>query len=133
MAIDVCDDCGTITECECPNPVGPGHPEYRGMSAQEWTEEKLGPALEEKLGINKEFHERNAEAALKQMNLGKDYYDGKVCLESMKVIGWFRHFALASAMKYLWRCERKGSYLEDLRKARDYIDDLIEMEEGKDG
>jgi hypothetical protein len=35
-----------------------------------------------------------------------------------------------SCLKYLLRAGRKGSKLEDLKKARHYLDKMIELEEG---
>lgn len=42
----------------------------------------------------------------------------------------FRGYLKGNCMKYLWRYERKGKALEDLRKAQWYLDKLIdEVEE----
>lgn len=42
------------------------------------------------------------------------------------------NFCLGNAVKYIWRADLKGSALEDLRKARWYIDREIErLESGK--
>ena len=40
----------------------------------------------------------------------------------------FRGFLRGNAIKYLARCDKKGALVEDLRKARHYIDKLIEEE-----
>jgi hypothetical protein len=40
----------------------------------------------------------------------------------------FRGFLRGNAIKYLARCDKKGAPVEDLRKARHYIDKLIELE-----
>lgn len=40
-------------------------------------------------------------------------------------------FCTASAIKYLWRWKKKGTPIEDLRKAQWYIDRLINKLEGK--
>lgn len=40
----------------------------------------------------------------------------------------FRGFLRGNAIKYLARCDKKGAPVEDLRKARHYIDKLIEEE-----
>ena len=37
------------------------------------------------------------------------------------------HFCIGNALKYLMRCQHKGNYIEDLRKARFYIDKILEM------
>lgn len=41
-------------------------------------------------------------------------------------------FNLGNVMKYIWRSDHKGSTLEDLKKARFYLDDEIARIEGKD-
>lgn len=41
-------------------------------------------------------------------------------------------FHLANAIKYLWRHNRKGAPLQDLRKARWYIDRYIALIEKRD-
>jgi hypothetical protein len=43
------------------------------------------------------------------------------------------NFCLGNAMKYIWRAGQKGSALEDLRKARWYLDREIRRIEGADG
>lgn len=40
----------------------------------------------------------------------------------------FKGFLRGNAIKYLARCDKKGAPVEDLRKARHYIDRLIEEE-----
>lgn len=37
-----------------------------------------------------------------------------------------RNFCIGNAMKYLWRCDDKGRAIEDLEKARWYIDREIQ-------
>lgn len=39
-------------------------------------------------------------------------------------------FCLGNAIKYIWRADRKGDAVEDLRKARFYIDREIERRDG---
>jgi hypothetical protein len=36
------------------------------------------------------------------------------------------NFNIGNAVKYLWRCGQKGALLDDLRKARWYVDREIE-------
>lgn len=43
---------------------------------------------------------------------------------------WGLDFYAGNALKYLYRAGRKGPKVEDLKKARHYIDKLIEREEG---
>lgn len=49
------------------------------------------------------------------------------CGRRIECIDVTRHlsFNIGNAIKYLWRCEHKGSKLEDLKKARWYIEDQI--------
>lgn len=46
-------------------------------------------------------------------------------MEGQQFVGYLR----GSAIKYLARCDRKGG-LEDVKKARHYLDKLIEVLEG---
>lgn len=39
----------------------------------------------------------------------------------------YEHFCLCSAQKYVTRCQLKGKYLEDLKKARKCIDKILEI------
>lgn len=54
------------------------------------------------------------------------------CGERIECIDVTRHmnFCLGNAMKYLWRCDSKGDAVEDLRKARFYIDCEIQRRGG---
>lgn len=40
-----------------------------------------------------------------------------------------RKFMLGNSIKYLFRCEHKGQYIEDLKKARFYLDQAIKIHE----
>ena len=40
-------------------------------------------------------------------------------------------FCLGNALKYIWRADLKGSAVEDLKKARYYIDREIAKREGR--
>ena len=39
------------------------------------------------------------------------------------------NFNVGNAIKYLWRCDQKGKHIEDLKKARWYIDREIQLRE----
>jgi hypothetical protein len=41
------------------------------------------------------------------------------------------NFNLGSAFKYIWRCDYKGKKIEDLEKAKVYIDEEIKLERMK--
>lgn len=69
----------------------------------------------------------------RQQQVGGDHY------RTMEIQPWdamrawmtpaeFRGFLRGNAIKYLARCHAKGAPVEDLRKARHYIDRLIEEE-----
>ena len=65
-----------------------------------------------------------------------DYYkeDKYECIDVLsEVLGpeGYRGFCLGNAFKYLWRHGKKGDGLEDLTKAKTYIDFLIEAEAGE--
>jgi len=50
---------------------------------------------------------------------------GVECIEITKHF----NFTIGNAIKYLWRCNEKNAPIEDLKKARWYIDQEIEMRE----
>ena len=60
---------------------------------------------------------------------------GIECIDAIKASSpqmVFWGFLRGNCQKYLWRCFDKGKLLEDLRKARWYLDRLIrEVEEAK--
>lgn len=63
-----------------------------------------------------------------------DHYNqnGVECLDVIKAaIGTngLRQFMIGNAIKYLFRAEHKGQYLEDMKKARFYIDETIKIHE----
>jgi len=56
------------------------------------------------------------------------HYGGDEPYEVIKVLdawGFTEHFCLGNTIKYIVRAERKGSKLEDLKKARWYLDYAI--------
>lgn len=50
---------------------------------------------------------------------------GVECIQITRHMG----FNLGNAMKYIWRADLKGNALEDLKKARWYLDDEINRRE----
>jgi hypothetical protein len=62
------------------------------------------------------------------------HYRG-TCMENFDVWDAYELDAyLANAFKYLARCQKKGSLLNDLRKARHYIEEyLLRLEDGRIG
>lgn len=63
------------------------------------------------------------------------HYGGDTPYEVIKVLsawGLLKNFCLANAVKYIARADKKGSTLDDLKKARWYLDyEIKRMEEGK--
>jgi hypothetical protein len=55
----------------------------------------------------------------------KHYNSNKSGIECIDVVEWM-DFNIGTAMKYLWRCGHKGDAVEDLQKARWYIDREID-------
>jgi hypothetical protein len=51
---------------------------------------------------------------------------GIECIQITEHMG----FNLGNAMKYIWRADLKGDVIEDLRKARWYLDREIERRKG---
>lgn len=66
------------------------------------------------------------------INSPQHYNAGKVeCIDALEAatinLTGIQAFCTANAIKYLWRWKQKGG-VEDLRKARWYLDKLIETE-----
>lgn len=53
------------------------------------------------------------------------------CEKTIECIDVVKHmnFNLGNAIKYIWRAEHKGNRIQDLQKARWYLDDLIKTYE----
>lgn len=51
------------------------------------------------------------------------------CLAVVEALGFDKKHYLASALAYLWRCQKKGSYLSDLKKAVFYLNREIDTHE----
>ena len=51
-------------------------------------------------------------------------------VECIEITRWM-NFNLGNAIKYIWRAGNKGNALEDLKKARWYLDDEIKRREGQ--
>lgn len=49
-------------------------------------------------------------------------------VECIEIVEWY-NFNVGNAIKYLWRHDRKGASLQDLQKARWYIDREIDRQE----
>lgn len=59
------------------------------------------------------------------------HYGGDTVYETIKVIeAWDLGFCLGNAVKYISRAGHKGDALEDLKKARWYLDRRIQQLEG---
>lgn len=50
---------------------------------------------------------------------------GVECIDAIEAAGHGLSFCLGNAMKYIWRAGKKDSALQDLQKARWYIDRAI--------
>lgn len=62
-----------------------------------------------------------------EVNHPDHYNSGPIeCIEYIKSIGMHKHFCIANAIKYLSRCQHKGNYEKDLKKAKWYIEYLLE-------
>ena len=73
---------------------------------------------------------RNQEAAEGDLINPAHYkVNGLECIDVIEALGL--NFHLATAFKYLWRAGRKGSAVEDVKKARWYLDRWISNREKK--
>ncbi len=65
------------------------------------------------------------------------YATGKFeCIEVMREIYGIEEtqdFCLLNAFKYLWRCKRKKNKVEDIDKARYYLNEFLKLEDEKHG
>ena len=50
------------------------------------------------------------------------------CLDVIEALDF--NLNVGSAFQYIWRCKNKGVYVEDLKKARFYLDREIKRYEG---
>lgn len=70
------------------------------------------------------------------VNNPQHYHTGKYeCIEVMREVFGdeaVEDFCLLNAFKYLYRCRLKGNYIEDLKKAKRYIE-MIEKSRVTDG
>lgn len=58
--------------------------------------------------------------------------DGIECLDVIKAffgIAAFEDFCLCNALKYIMRCHEKGKYLEDIKKAKFYLEQIVSIYE----
>lgn len=63
------------------------------------------------------------------VNFPKHYRGHPSGIEAIQVTEHF-NFCMGNALKYIWRADYKGSALEDLKKARWYLDREINKREG---
>ena len=65
-----------------------------------------------------------------QVNHPDHYTQGDIeCIDAMEACTTreeFQGYLRLACLKYLWRCNYKGKRLQDLEKARWYLDKLIE-------
>lgn len=57
-----------------------------------------------------------------------NHKSGVECIQITEHMG----FCLGNAIKYIWRADLKSDAVEDLKKARWYLDREIQLREGKD-
>lgn len=75
-------------------------------------------------------------SAVKLERVGKSEYN-KACLATAEIdcldiidsIGLNKELYVGQAFQYIWRSKKKGNELEDLKKARYYLDREIELRE----
>lgn len=64
------------------------------------------------------------------------HYNGKYeCIEVMRDVYGdeaVKQFCLLNAFKYLWRCDKKGRFMEDVKKADYYLGYIIKLMEAED-
>lgn len=68
----------------------------------------------------------------KEMVCHPEHYNKKgiECFDVIKAfygLPAFEHFCLGNALKYIMRCTGKGAFIEDLKKAKFYIEEILEQ------
>lgn len=61
--------------------------------------------------------------------------NGIECFDVIKAffgIDAFEDFCLSNALKYIMRCKEKGKYLEDIKKAKFYLEEIIKIYDGNE-
>ena len=66
----------------------------------------------------------DAGEASDSVNHPKHYNAHPSGIECIVISRWM-NFNLGNVLKYIWRCDSKGATIEDLKKARWYLDDEI--------
>ena len=69
------------------------------------------------------------------VNYPSHYNKGGIgCIDAIKSCqgDGFKYYLQGSAIKYLWRHEHKGKPIEDLEKAKWFINKLIEIQQERD-
>lgn len=60
------------------------------------------------------------------------YTQGEIeCIQALEAIGVAKDFCRGNGIKYLWRMDAKSNPLEDAKKARWYVDRLIQILESE--
>ena len=76
------------------------------------------------------LHASNQDRTVNTEKENPSYYrmhpSGVECLDITRHM----NFCLGNAIKYIWRCEKKGDKVGDLKKAIRYIEEEIKMCEG---
>lgn len=110
-----CDDL-TCTEC--------WDLEYKPPNEQNETENTQNETLEA----------QNETVGSKNDPIKPDYYNDSKITPFQVIDDWNLDFYLGNAIKYIKRCGKKcnNTKLQDLRKAKEYIEELIRKEEKND-
>ena len=70
------------------------------------------------------------------VNHPNHYNNGNIeCFDVIKAFygeDSFEDFCLGNVLKYVMRCRHKGKYLEDLKKAKFYIEEIINLKQSED-
>jgi hypothetical protein len=97
------------------------HEEYMRIRNEDYHKQKHVEKTPEKTGVD-------------MVNSPPHYNENSIeCIEAIQAAtgDGFEYHLQGTAIKYLWRFRYKGKPLEDLKKARWYLDKLIEEYENK--
>lgn len=88
-------------------------------------------------GVKQTVSTAEAEQKSDPVNHPSHYATGKYeCIEVMREIYGIeatQDFCLLNVFKYLWRCKHKKNKVEDIGKAKYYLNEFLKLEDEKNG
>ena len=77
--------------------------------------------------VTNDLQNKTTTDSASQVSHPSHYNQGGVeCIDALDACGFGLDFCVGSALKYLWRFKEKGNPIQDLEKARWYIDHAVQ-------